>query len=83
MFLTIVTQRPYDVSNTILSQCHNYIIHKLVNPNDVFKIKNAVFFIDEQSFKMITSLSQGQAILSVTAIKVPTLIKVDSCKIST
>lgn len=34
-FLAICSQRPYDISSTIISQIHNYFIHKLVNNKDL------------------------------------------------
>lgn len=76
VFLTISTQRPSDITQTILSQAHNYIIHKLVNPKDIDVIKNSVPFIDEVSMKMISILAPGQAIFSGTAFNKPNIIKV-------
>ncbi|MCR9000216.1 ATP-binding protein [Rahnella perminowiae] len=35
-FVTISSQRPFDISPTIISQLHNYFIHRLVNENDLF-----------------------------------------------
>src|SRR5699024_6832415 len=32
LYLWISSQRPSDISQTIISQMHNYFIHKLVNP---------------------------------------------------
>lgn len=33
-YLTLSSQRPADISPTILSQTHNYLIHRLVNEKD-------------------------------------------------
>lgn len=76
VFLTMSTQRPSDISGTLISQAHNYIIHKLVNPNDINIIKNAVPFIDEMSMEMLKILTSGQAIFSGTAFNRPNIVKV-------
>ena len=34
-YITIASQRPADISPTIISQIHNYFIHRLVNENDL------------------------------------------------
>ncbi len=76
VFLTMSTQRPSDISATLLSQAHNYVIHKLINPKDIEIIKNAVSFIDERSISMLSVLAAGQAIFSGTAFNRPSLVNV-------
>jgi len=76
-FITMATQRPSEITPTLLSQAHNYIIHKLVNPNDIKIINSSVPFLDEMSGKMIPILSPGQAIFSGTAFSKPNIVKVD------
>lgn len=76
-FVTMATQRPSEITPTLLSQAHNYVIHKLVNPNDISIIKNTVPFLDEMSSRMISILSPGQAIFSGTAFSKPSIVKVD------
>lgn len=77
VFLTISSQRPSDISNTIISQLHNYLIHKLVNPNDLDKIRKAVAYLDSNSLDFITVLSPGECIVSGTAVKLPQFVQVD------
>lgn len=43
-FLTIASQRPSDISDTIISQLHNYFIHRLVNEEDLRKIYRTIAF---------------------------------------
>lgn len=81
-FLTMSTQRPSEITPTLLSQSHNYIIHKLVNPNDISVITNTVPFLDSMSAKMIPILSPGAAIFSGTAFPKPNLVKVNLPKYS-
>lgn len=76
VFLTMSTQRPSDITSTLLSQSHNYVIHKLVNPKDIEIIKNTVPFIDAMSMKMLSILSPGQAIFTGTAFYRPNIVQV-------
>lgn len=75
-FITLASQRPVDISPTIISQLHNFIIHRLVNQNDLHILESTLSTLDSFSFKQLPSLGQGEAIITGTAIQLPTLIKV-------
>ena len=76
-YLTLSSQRPADISPTIMSQLHNYFIHRLVNDNDLEMLKNTMPTLDGYSFNMIPNLGQGEAVITGNSIKVPLLIKVN------
>lgn len=76
-FLTIASQRPADISPTIMSQIHNYIIHKLVNDKDLQMLGNTMPTLDAFSKSRIPTLGKGEAILTGRAFGMPSLIKVD------
>jgi hypothetical protein len=45
VFMTIASQRPSDISATIISQLHNYFLHRLINNNDLLAdLKNPSYF---------------------------------------
>lgn len=46
VFLTIASQRPADISPTIVSQLHNYFIHRLVNDRDLALLENTISTLD-------------------------------------
>lgn len=77
MYLTVCSQRPADISSTILSQMHNYFIHRLVNEEDLRAIAKSVSFIDGASMSMIPVLPQGCCIVSGTAATHPARVQVD------
>jgi ABC-type dipeptide/oligopeptide/nickel transport system ATPase component len=77
MYLLISSQRPSDISETITSQLHNYFIHRLVNPNDIEKIRRTVSFMGDNSLKMMSNLGQGECIISGPALDVPQFVQVD------
>lgn len=76
LFMTISTQCPSEITETIISQTHNFFIHKLINPKDVSIIKSAVPFMDEMSYKMLPILSPGQCIVTGTAFKKPNIVQI-------
>lgn len=77
MYLTVCSQRPADISPTILSQMHNYFIHRLVNDEDLRAIAKSVSFIDGASMSMIPVLPQGCCIVSGTAATHPARVQVE------
>lgn len=76
-FLTLSSQRPADISPTILSQIHNYFIHRLVNDKDLRMLENTMPTLDKSSYQMIPCLGQGEAIITGNAIPVPVFVKVE------
>lgn len=77
VFLCIASQRPSDISATITSQIHNYFIHKLVNPNDIDRIRRTVSFMGEGSFSMLSALGQGECIISGPSLYMPQYVYVE------
>ncbi|MBI9008662.1 MAG: ATP-binding protein [Tenericutes bacterium] len=81
-FLMLASQRPSDISQTIISQLHNYFIHKLVNPSDIQKIRKAVAYLDETSLDFLTVLAPGECIVSGTAFQMPNFVYVHQVDIA-
>lgn len=79
-FLTLASQRPADISPTIISQIHNFFVHRLVNDNDLKMLANTMPTLDRSSYSQISSLGQGEAIITGNAMKVPALVKIDKEK---
>lgn len=76
-FLTIASQRPSDISDTLISQLHNYFLHRLVNNEDIKAIGKSVSFLDNASYEMIPILPQGACIFTGIASNFPVLVQVD------
>lgn len=76
VFLTIASQRPSDISPTIISQLHNYFIHRLMNENDLKAINKAVSYLDKLSFDSISNLSVGCCFIAGQLTKFPLSLKV-------
>lgn len=76
-FLTIASQRPSDISGTIISQLHNYLIHRLVNDEDLYAIRKHISFLDSSKHEMIPILTQGQCICSGIFVEFPVNVQVE------
>lgn len=76
-FLTLSSQRPADISPTLLSQVHNFFLHKLVNERDLQIVDNSLSTLDRVSKSMLPTLSQGVCIISGTALSLPLIVNVD------
>jgi len=77
VFVTVASQRPADVSPTIVSQLHNFFIHRLVNDRDLALIDNTIATLDNLSRGLIPDLAQGSCVATGTAFDVPMLIQVE------
>ena len=77
VYLTIASQQPRDISETIISQIHNYFIHKLVNERDIAMIRNTVGFLDKLSVDTIPILSTGVCFVTGTGLRVATKVQID------
>ncbi|HBM3595976.1 TPA: DUF87 domain-containing protein, partial [Listeria innocua] len=76
-YLTISSQRPADISATIVSQIHNYFIHRVVNDNDLRLLDKTMSSLDNVSKESIPNLAPGQAILTGVLFDLPIIIQVD------
>jgi DNA helicase HerA-like ATPase len=77
MSLTLSSQRPADISPTIMSQIHNFFIHRLVNDKDLFLLDNTISTLDSLSKSMIPNLAKGCCIVIGTSFDLPLVMQVD------
>lgn len=71
VFVTVSSQRPSDISQTITSQAHNYFIHRLINHRDLQSIASAVSYIDKVTEESIPTLPTGTCVFSGLAGQMP------------
>ena len=75
IFLQVISQRPSELSKTVLSQCSNFIIHKIQNPDDLRYIRQMTPYISESITKRLPSLPQRHALVFGNAINLPVTVK--------
>jgi DNA helicase HerA-like ATPase len=74
-YLTLASQRPADISATIMSQIHNFFIHRLVNDRDLLLLENSLSTLDSLSRSMIPNLSKGCAVITGTSFDLPMIVQ--------
>ncbi len=67
----IVSQRPSELSETILSQCNNFVIMRLTNPNDQNFVKKLVPDAFAGMFDILPAMRQGEALFVGDATALP------------
>ena len=72
-----VSQRPSDVSKTILSQCNNFIVLRLTNENDKGVIKNLLPDSLKSTIDFLPLLDVGEALAVGDAILLPSKLLLD------
>ena len=77
LLMGISSQRPSELSKTVVSQCSNFIIHRVQNPDDLTYISKMVPYINRNILDRLTYLQTGHALVFGTAINLPTLTKFD------
>ena len=77
VFLTIASQRPYDISPTIISQNHNYFLHRLINNNDIDAVGTTISYLDKVSVESLSILPTGTCILAGQLAQVPVIVAID------
>ena len=75
VFLTIASQRPSDISSTIISQLHNYFLHRLINNKDIEAVERTISYLDKLSFESLPILPTGTCILAGLSAQLPVVIE--------
>jgi hypothetical protein len=74
--MLVVSQRPSEVSETVLSQCANFVVLRLTNPADQAYVRRLLPDFLAVAVDMLPYLRTGEAVLSGEAVEVPTRVKV-------
>jgi len=76
--LLISSQRPSELSKTVLSQCNSFIIHRLQNPEDQRYIRQLVSSANEDILQQLPILPQQQAIIMGDAVRTPVQVRINN-----
>lgn len=80
MLLMISSQRPSELSKTVLSQCSNFIVHRIQNPEDLAHIRQITPHISDTILKRMPSIPTQHALIFGHAVNLPTTFKVNEAK---
>lgn len=62
-FLFLSSQRPSELSSTVLSQCNNYLLHRIKNNIDLDYINRTIPYIDKNQLTRLAYLPTGTSLL--------------------
>ena len=75
--LIVASQRPSEISPTIISQCANFISHRLQNPDDIEHFRKIIPLQARRLLDQVTVLASGEAIVFGSAFHVPSRVQLD------
>jgi hypothetical protein len=75
--LVVVTQRPTDVSGTILSQCNNFVVMRLTNDHDRTTVERLIPETLSGVTGVLPALEPGEAVVVGDAVLLPTRLHFD------
>lgn len=75
IILNLISQRPVEISETVISQCANFLIFKLNHPRDVEYITKMLPNISAEIVEKQKSLQPGTCMAFGLAFKVPMIVK--------
>jgi hypothetical protein len=70
--LAVVSQRPYELSETVLAQCGNFICLRVTNPDDQEYIRGLVPDAEAGLVSVMSSLGRGEAMAMGESLPIPT-----------
>ena len=76
LFLLVASQRPSELSKTVLSQCSNFVIHRIQNPDDLFQIRQMTPFISDSVLDRLASLPKQHALIFGNSVNIPMTFRV-------
>jgi len=75
--LCIISQRPHELSETVLAQCGTFICLRISNPDDQDYVRALVPDSARGTFSALTSLSRGEVIAMGDGVPMPVRFKVN------
>jgi ABC-type dipeptide/oligopeptide/nickel transport system ATPase component len=90
-YLFVSSQRPSELSETVLSQCANFVIHRIQNEKDMQYIKAILPYFSDDFTNKIKQSIPGEALVFGNCVSMPLHLKIhesnpspnsENCKIS-
>ena len=74
--LVLASQRPSELSRTVLAQCNSFIVHRIQNPEDQEYIRKIVPSVNEDILRQLPALAQQTALIFGDCVRSPALLKI-------
>ena len=92
VILDIISQRPMEISDTVIAQCSNFLIFKMTHPKDIKYIEEMLPNISQDVIEKMKILQPGTCVAFGSAFKISLICKLEmpnprpyssSCDVST
>ncbi len=77
VMLDIISQRPVEISDTVIAQCSNFLIFKMTHPKDIKYIEEMLPNISADVIEKMKVLQPGNCVSFGGAFKIPMICKLD------
>lgn len=77
VILGLISQRPVELSDTVISQCSNFLIFKMNHPVDVDYIRKMVPNISDEIVEKQKTLQAGTCLAFGMAFRIPLIVKME------
>jgi len=75
--LAIVSQRPHEISETVLAQCGTFVCLRITNPDDQSYVRKLVPESEGDLVSVLAGLGRGEALVLGEAVPLPTRLQFD------
>lgn len=76
--LIVSSQRPSELSKTVLSQCNSFIIHRLQNPEDQKYVRGLISSANADLLEQLPIIPQQHAIITGDCVRTPIQVRIDN-----
>ena len=77
VIIDLISQRPVDISETVVAQMSNFLVLKMTHPKDLEYIEKMLPNVSADIIEKLNSLQAGTLVSFGSAFKIPLLIKMD------
>lgn len=75
--LVVASQRPSELSPTVLAQCNSFIVHRIQNPDDREYFKSVISGVNRELLDQLPSLPQQHALVIGDCVTVPVQVRIN------
>jgi len=75
--LVVSSQRPSELSKTVLSQCNSFIVHRIQNPDDQSYIRKLVSSANSEILNQLPTLPQQHVIVMGDCVRTPVVARIN------
>ncbi|MGE7932619.1 ATP-binding protein [Viridibacillus arvi] len=76
LFLIVASQRPGELSKTVLSQCNNFILHRIRNNIDLEQMRKSIPYLNDMQLFRLSYLRTGTVLTVGEAFAIPMEINI-------